>query len=89
MDHSVQVRRLLVELEERLVIKIVFIWLLWGQDHPEASLELIFAQFLLETLQVERISNVIFVDLDQEFVTFKRAEPLDPSDLVVCNVGVV
>jgi len=89
VDHSVQVRRLLVELEESFVVKIVFVWLLWRQDHPEASLELIFGKFLLEALQVERISNVIFVDLNQEFVSFKRAEPLDPSDLVVCNVRVI
>ena len=89
MDHSVQVRRLLVELEECLVVKIVFIRLLRGQNHPEARLELIFGKLLLEPLQVEGISNVIFIDFDQKLVTLEGAEPLDPSDLVVCNVRVI
>ena len=89
VDHAIQVRRLLVKLEECFVIEIVFIRLLRRQDHFEACFHLVFAKLLLETLQIERIANKIFIDFNQEFMTFKLTEPFDPSDLSILKSRVI
>lgn len=39
------------------------------------------AQELLQRLQIERVSNVVKIDLDHELVTLQRTEPLDPPQL--------
>jgi hypothetical protein len=43
----------------------------------------------LEAHEVERILNELVIDLHQEFVPFKCAEPLNPSSLLVLKGWVV
>jgi len=43
----------------------------------------------LEAHEVERILNELVIDLHQELVAFKCAEPLNPSSLLVLEGGVV
>jgi len=42
MDHAIQIRCLLVELEEGFVVEVVVVGLLWGEDHSDATFELVF-----------------------------------------------
>ena len=89
MNQTVEVRRLLVEFEEALVLQVLLVGLLGGQNHPQARLQLVTREPLLQPLEVKGILNELLVDLNEEFVALKGAEPLDPAGLGVLEGGVV
>lgn len=59
------------------------------EDHAQARFHLVFRELFLQALQVEGILDELVVDLDQKLVAFERAEPLDPSVLLVLQCRVV
>lgn len=69
----------MVELEESLFVKVVFVGCSGAQDHAHAGLEFLLGNVGLKAMQVKGISNKVFVELNHELVTFKRAKPLDPA----------
>ena len=89
VHQAIQVRRLLVKLKERLIVQVILIWLLIGENHSQARLHLVLSKLLLEALQIEWISNEIIIDFDKELMTFQRAEPFDPANLSILDSGIV
>ena len=89
MDHAIQIRCLLVELEECFIVEVIVVGLLWGKDHSDAALELVFGELFVEALEIERVADEFIVDLAEELVSFQSAEPLDPTNLRVLVVWIV
>ena len=79
MDQAVEVGGLLVQLKELLVSQVLLVGALGVQNHLDALHELVLAQLILQTEQVEGITNVCFVDLNHVLVAVESAKPTDPA----------
>ena len=79
----------MIELKEAFVLQVFLVRLLLRQDHPKASLHLVLGKILLQPLQIEWVHDELRVNIDQEFVTFKLAEPFDPSLMLVSHGRII
>ena len=80
MDQSVKIRRILVQLQKRRVLKLLFTGWVLTQDQLHTLGEALLGQLQFNTYQVELILNKSFVNLKQKVVTIQQAEPLNPSE---------
>ena len=80
MDQSVKIRRILVQLQKRRVLKLLFTGWVLTQDQLHTLGEALLGQLQFNTYQVELILNKSFVNLKQKVVTIQQAVPLNPSE---------
>lgn len=74
VNQSVQVARLLIEFQKRLVCQVFVRRRLGRHDHLEAGAETVLAevgQLCLKLLQVHGVANELHVDFHHELVAFK------------------
>lgn len=77
MDETVQIHGRLVDLQEALVIQVLAIWRVGTQYHLHGLIEP--RDALLQAKEVERVLDVVELNLYKEFVAFQITEPLDPA----------
>ena len=89
MDQTVQVARLLVELEEALILQVLLVGLLGRKDHAQAGPHLVAGEALLQPLQIERVLDELIVHINQKLVPLQLTEPLDPAIGLVLQCWVI
>ena len=77
VNEAVQVHGRLVDLEEVLVVEVLGVGRLGGEDHLHGFVEV--GDLLAEAVQVEVVADVVLVHLDEELVALQVAEPADPA----------
>jgi hypothetical protein len=77
MDQTIEVHCRLVNLQEVLIIEVVGIGTVGAQDHLHCLVEI--GDSLPESVQIEIVTDVVFINFDEKFVSFEVAEPLNPT----------
>ena len=87
MNDTVQIHGRLVDFKELWVVQVLRVGTVASHNHLHRLLEVL--NFLAQSVQVEVISDVLLVNLCEEFVTLEVAEPLNPAVSAVAVVFVV
>jgi hypothetical protein len=85
MNEAIEIRSLLIKLQEMLIGKILLTRCHWRQYQLDTILELLLVavgERRLQPVYVERVADEVLIDLNEELVTLKSAEPVDPSEAV-------
>lgn len=77
MDQTIQVHRRLVDLQEILIIQVIRVRTISTENHLHCLIKIGYS--LSEAVQVEVVTDVVFVYFDEELVALKVAEPLNPT----------
>ena len=85
MDQRVQIRRILVQLKEGLILQIFFTGLLHREQKSQALTHPLLVNvnpkcLVIQANHVDFVFDKLSVDLEQKLMTLKCAEPLNPCD---------
>lgn len=78
VNHAIQSHRVVVQLNELVVLQIQLGGHIGREDHRHRVVKVRF-DCLLQTLQVKWVSDKILIYLHKDVVVFKVAEPADPA----------
>lgn len=77
MNQSINISSFLVNLQEPFIFKIIVIRAFTGKDHLDSVIVVV--ELLLDSVEIEVVSDVIIIDFAKELMVFQSAEPAYPS----------
>lgn len=77
VNEAIKVHCRLVNLQEILIIEVVGVGTVGAQDHLHCLVEI--SDSLPESVQIEIVANVVFINFNEKFMAFEVAEPLNPT----------